>query len=219
MKVYKFKPRSNEWLKARSTNITATEVATLFGLDQYKTANKVLKDKLNPPALKDNVYMRAGRLFEGAVFIALQEHGIDAKPADYDHTVFIVDEEHRVAASLDGKCMHNDSKYIVEAKTTRIDKFKSWYEQPPLEYMLQVHTQLTVSGIDSGILACLGLDYPDYPLIAYQVYSDDTISNLIKQEAKRFWDCHAEGKAFTINKEHKAYILDNIYSTAHLIIQ
>ncbi len=217
MKVLKFEPKSEEWLATRRRYITGTEICSLFGLDHYKSATKVLEEKLTPKPFIDNSAMRRGRILEPGVMIALNEIGIPAKAVDYEQIVMVVDDEAGLSASLDGKAEIEGGFHLVECKTTRIDLFQKWYTEPPLKYLMQVQTQLYVCRKSSCILACLGADLETFPLIVYQVQSNEGIQELIKEEAKRFWQSYKDGIKYKVKSEHKEYIKNNILTGISLI--
>lgn len=216
-----FTPQSQEWLDARTQYITGTEIASVFGLDAWKSWKKMLKDKLLPPEKIDNPAMRAGRLLEPSVFVALNEVGIPAVPAHQTKVVMAIDEESMISASMDGKMSTKEGFYIIECKSTKMDKFNDWYERVPLKYSLQVQTQMLVSGVDKALIACLGGLYPDLPLIVYEVRPDFKLHDIMRSECKRIWEAFKldyNNPKFTVDKNHKEYILKNIDSFNTLIV-
>lgn len=291
MEIFKFKPKSAEWLEKRSKYITATEVCSLFGMDKYKNASKLKKlksgedefedfkieyevGKDNRDGVKFYVYinsstsndllvyvdnklqefekdytiqgkislekpdtcyiifnlavsigskviirtqaMKKGRLLEPLVFVHLTELGLDAKPVDYEHVVMAVDDENGLAASLDGKVQTETGFYLVEAKSTRPDLFEKWYDAPPIKYLMQVQTQLAVTNTTSAILACV--DSSDIlRFIAYEVTAHKETQDLIKKEAKRFWECFRSNKAFKVDSSIKDKIKSDVIQQVRLI--
>ena len=206
-----FKAGSIEWLDARTHYVTGTEMSCLFGLDSYKSAAKVLKDKITPPTKIDNQYMRAGRLLEPGVFIALTEIGIPTKAAMMDHVVMHTNEEARISASLDGIATIKGKDYIVEAKTTGESKFEAWEDNPPIGYLVQVQTQLECTNTDTAILACLQSAMP-FPLTVWKVSRNKEIGNLIVETAARFWQNYKDECRFVVNKRDKLFIEENIFT-------
>lgn len=215
-KLFKFQPKSAEWLSKRRENVTATEVCSLFGMDKYKSSNQLLKDKLEPKKLEDNIYMKKGRLLEPSVFIHLQEIGLPAKPADYEQVVMLIDEEHRLAASLDGKMKTDEGNFLVECKSTKGSLFPNWSDRPPVKYLMQVQTQLAVANVQEAILACMNADNI-LQLIVYKVSSNPEIQEMIRKESKRFWDCHEKNELFVYNPEYREFIEGEIFNGNELI--
>lgn len=205
-----FKAGSVEWLDARTHYVTGTEMQALFGLDKYKSPAKVLKDKITPPVKVDNQYMRAGRLLEPGVFIALTEIGIPTRAAMMDHVVMHTDEVARISASLDGIATIKGKEYIVEAKTTGASKFEAWDTAPPIGYLVQVQTQLLCTNNETAILACLQSEMP-FPLTVWKVSRNTEIGNLIVETATRFWQNYKDECRFVVNKQHKLRIEEIIF--------
>lgn len=216
MQEFKFKPKSDEWLKKRSNYVTATEVASLIGLDPYKSSNKLLQDKINPTRLPDNPAMKKGRLLEPSVFIALQEIGIDARPADYENVVMLTDDDNQLAATLDGRLKTDKADYVVECKTTKGELFPKWRINPPLKYLLQVQTQLHVAQLDSAVLACLNSDNI-LELIVYRVEKLPEVQSIIAQESRRFWNCYKSEESFKVNKDFKKSVEIQIFNKLKLV--
>jgi putative phage-type endonuclease len=218
MPIKTFIPRSNEWLEARQSYVTGTEVAALLGLDKYKSWKKIKANKLEYSSVMDNDYMRAGRILEPGVLIALNEAGIDARPAHDTQTVFAYDENYRLSASLDGKgrCPNNGF-YIVECKTTQPTKFDAWYEGVPLNYFLQVQVQLLLSDVDIAVLACMSTNFP-FPLVAWEVVKDETTCNYLIDASKRFWTAVESGEDFIVDKVAKEYVKETYLTFCKKII-
>lgn len=215
--IHRFKNGSSEWLDLRTKYVTGTEVASLFGFNPNLSSARVLKDKISPPVRIDNQWMRAGRLLEPAVFIALNEIGIPAvAAAPTGEVVFITHDESRIGASMDGKLNSDQGFFIVEAKTTKRDKFVTWVENPPLNYVLQVQTQMLVAGVEQSLLACLCYELP-FPLIVYQIKANKDIQQLITHNVTRFWDCYKEDIKFEVNKDDKEQVKSLIYQDVESI--
>lgn len=207
MATHRFIPQSQKWKDARLNCVTATEIASLFGLNPNKSANMVSKDKKEPPVHRDNIYMKIGRYLEPSVFIAMAEHGMPAEPADPKHVVFITHDEYPIGASMDGKMSVEEGFYIVEAKTTiNPNKFNEWKNLPPIGYWLQLQTQLLVAKQTKGLLACLFHGLP-MPLVVYEIQANKELHQLIEFTVNIFWDCHKSGNKYTVNKDVKARIL------------
>jgi putative phage-type endonuclease len=215
MKKLKFKNGSPEWLRIRMAHVTATDIASLFGLNPYKSANKVYKSKLVPEPAIDNIYMREGRIYEPAVFQALYMEGIEAEQPGNGEVLMMIHDDCKLSASLDGTVIKDGKMYVVEAKTTR-GKIMSWYEQAPPYYVLQVYAQITVTGYSGGLLACLGLDSPS-PLIVYYIKPNEEIQALMVEEVNRFWECIKENKEFKVKPAYKAIIQKQLYNNITLI--
>lgn len=151
---------SNEWLELRKKSITATDIATIMGVNPYKTPYELWQEKVGlrePEA--ENDAMRRGKSLEP---IALEYFcTINAKhyePAVVVHTYYPL-----FMASLDGICDNGLS--IVEIKCMG----KSNHEEAmsgivkPL-YMYQMQWQMFVAGL------------PECDYFVYSEESNNTIS-------------------------------------------
>src|SRR5690606_39097283 len=104
-----FKQGSKDWLNARSKVITGTEISTLFGLNKHLSVPKLLKQKYENIKLEDNEFLRAGRILEPGIIIALNEIGIKAKSAAPTGKVkFIIHTSGLLGSSLDAVLKHKD---------------------------------------------------------------------------------------------------------------
>jgi len=198
-----FYPQSTQWLNERSKNITATEIGALLGIDKYKSPAKILREKLAPTRLADNQWMRAGRLLEPSVFIALNEIGIKSEAAELGNVVMYINEDIRLSCTLDGVGKDADgTNFIVEAKSTNSKAFLNWSECPPLNYIAQAQVQILLTGYSVGLLACLEANFP-FPLIVYSVSPNDELTEIIQSQVKKFWTCYETNVTFKVDKEIK----------------
>lgn len=215
IKQYKFKPQSNEWKNKRAEIITATEAASFFALNPYRSAAKVIKSKYEPDIVQDNVYMRAGRILESGVFVALNELGVPAKPADYENVVMYVDETNKIGCTLDGVMNVKEGKYVVECKTTSEEKFSMWSEQPPLNYLVQTLIQIELAKTDRGLLACMGLKVPELPIIVYEIEPRPELYQLLIEMVNFSFNKHKKQERLVIStvfKEKALQIMDGCYN-------
>jgi len=212
-KEYFFQAQSPEWFKVRSKCITGTEVASLFAFNQYKSAVKLQEEKTSGKSDKidDNVFMRAGRLFESSVLVALDEIGIHCEPAA-PHKQVSVFQKGKRSVSLDA--INRDQKYLVECKTTiSPSKFQKWEDKDlSIPYLLQVHSGLDIIGYDYGYLACLGIFDP-FPLQVFKVAHNKELSKIIVDTIDRFWDNISNGEKYKVNQADKKRVLELLPST------
>lgn len=205
--THKFVPGSQDWHDIRAIHITATDMASLFGLNPNKSANRVMKEKREAYSIPDNLFMKVGRYLEPSVFIAMKENGMPAEAADPKLVVFVSNEEYRIGASMDGKMVVTEGFFIVEAKTTfNREKFMEWREKPPIPYWIQLQTQLLVCAAKKGLLACLYHGLP-MPLVVYENTEHHELHNLMKEAAIRFWHCFDNDLEYKVDKDVKQRVL------------
>ena len=150
IKDIEFKAQSSEWLDFRKKYITGTEIASLFGLNPYKSANDLALEKTAGVEFPftDNSFVKIGRVYEDAIIN--QVGGIAA--GDKGNVKLYYDEEVGISCTLDGiyqdvplecKCMYYNS-FVNKHKGT----------MPP-HYMLQLITQMHMLGKDVGYFGVL----------------------------------------------------------------
>ena len=215
-KIFKFKPQSPEWLNARRQCVTATEVASLFGLNKHKGVKQLVKDKMYS-TLINGPFLRLGRIMESAVLAAFHEDlAINAKPMDAEYVVFARLNDVKVAATPDGKFEHDGLKGLIECKTTQPHKFVEWETNIPSHYLLQVHTQLLCMNESIALIGCLEMGMP-FSFIVWSVERDLEIDYLIKHEVNRFWECFDNKEDFAVNKDLKADMVRLMENSIHRV--
>lgn len=221
--IHNFKPQSTEWLAARLKYVTATEAASLFELGN-KSVSKLMEEKLLPPTPIKNEFMTIGIILECAVLESFKVRmGVDVQPAHPTDTVFMTHNTHRLSATPDGKLEHEGKFYIVEAKTAgskcperAMTNVLKWKDQCPINYMIQVQTQMAVTGIDQALIGVMGYNYP-LPFIVYKLDRSEEITQMLFEEADRFWDCLENDKMFEINKQYKRKLKKLLDSHSELV--
>lgn len=172
---------SSEWLELRKKSITATDIATIMGVNPYKTPYQLWQEKLGlKESDAENDAMRRGKSLEP---IALESFCI-LKRQDYKSAVVVDDVYTWAMASLDGysqttgriceiKCM---GKANHEEAMNGIVK--------PL-YMYQMHWQMFVT----ELFEC---DYFVYSEDSHNIISVKRDQHLINQmipAAEKFLEC------------------------------
>lgn len=197
MKPVIIKPASHEdWLKARSEGIGASEIGAVVGLSPWETPFSLwLKKTGQVPPVEENEAMRLGHLLEGVVVQLWEQNtegrAIKASAAD----IIYQDREHpwrkctpdRIVyeIGLDGK----RSKALLEAKTTimTVDP-----ENIPTHWLAQVQYQMHITGIHICFLCWLVSGrYFGYSRIEY----DREFAEWLVSEADKFYtECVVGGK-------------------------
>lgn len=131
----------DEWIAARKTGVTATQVAKAGTPAGFKS--EVAKIAA-PVTIADNAYMKFGRDNERWLALALKsEFGV--LPNDW----LIAGETRWHLATPDG--LSPDHATICEIKTTGKD-WGSW-AKVPADYKRQVHWQMHVTGAERAVFA------------------------------------------------------------------
>lgn len=131
----------DDWIEARESGITATQVAKASTPAGYKETRESL---LDPQPIPDNEYMRFGRDQEGPISIWVKDwFGVMPNEWLIAHS----DYRHHLATP-DGLSL--DHSLISEIKTTG----KDWDEDKiPIAYRRQVQWQLHVTGAERCLFA------------------------------------------------------------------
>lgn len=188
----------NEWLKWRLGDITASDVAALFGLSPFKTALGVWAEKTgNAPAIHETMLMRRGRWLEPAVLEALRE----TYPSNLVEklNVYLRDSELRLGATPDA-WMTGQGGRLIECKVISRPVFDAWPLDedggtlPPIYYALQTLTGAMLAGASAAMLACLVIDTYSADLVIFHVERDERAEQNIREGVAAFWELTALGE-------------------------
>lgn len=203
-----FEVGSLDWLEARCKNVTATEVSSLFGLNRYKSAKALVKDKKEPKKIW-SPHIRRGRILEPAVAQACTEDlDWDVKLYGGSKNVsFFQHPEVALSATPDAMQISADGEILalIELKTANEARIEDWDFGPPDYYALQVHAQMMCTGINKAYIACLGAFDP-FPLIVYEIVKSDLIQNKIKNSVVKFWEMYYNNLEYSVDKLDKKEI-------------
>lgn len=195
----------------RLSNITATDMATLFGLNPYESPSKLLDKKLNPVPI-ESIHLRRGKLREPSV---LEAFNLDVNMRSVRHEgPAIKMEGHRIAATPDAYT--SDGQGVIEAKSVMSHNFVKWYDNPPYYYIMQVFTQLMVTDLSVGYIGALEEADPKESLfrfIVWKVERNTEAEDLIKQEVDRFWTSVEKKKVYKVSSVHKKTMSGLIYKS------
>lgn len=149
------------WLALRAGDVTASDVAAVLGVDDYRTPARVYAEKtgaIAPP--DDNTLMRRGRWFEAAAVAALGEERPtwDVKRAG----VYLRAPALGIGATPDAVATRPDRAGfgIVQIKVVAEPVFREKWcggdiERPPLGYQLQTITEGRLAKADWTCVAAL----------------------------------------------------------------
>lgn len=199
------------WLEARKKIVTATEMPCVLGLDKYKSAEKMFRDK-GGGTFFGNAYTTIGQLLEPVV-VSATNLMLNTDFQLYDqqaHKVMYINDDIGMGATPDAYSKSLDC--LLECKTTLPHNYRMWHDHPPVKYLVQLHTQMICTGIDVGYLSIMSTNLAqsspvlDMPLSVHKVYANDLISDYIKSEVVRFWETKSEGKVFRSRKKDSELI-------------
>lgn len=200
----------------RLRNITATEMATLLGLNPYDSPAKLIDRKKNPVDISNN-HTRRGKLKEPSVLEAfLLDGGIETERHLGGTLVHPV---HRIAATPDAFIKGRNE--VVECKTTLSSSFKKWYKAIPTYYHVQVITQMMVTESEVGYIGALeegDPTYCEYLFAAWKVSTVPRMYEIIAEEVDRFWTMWDTDTLFRVSSHKKKEMLSLMEGSSSLII-
>ena len=215
--IFKFKAGDPQWLELRCKYITATESASLFGLNSYMSANQVYQQKHTKDKLA-NRFLRDGKILESAVLQAIREdHGwwVEGLGGTDGNTVYTLNHA-PISATPDA--FRWDDPSIVECKTTSLESFdKNWRTgNPPLRYVAQVQVQMMVTGMLKGFLCCIAAT-PDIPLAVYQIDYCPMFTSRLVELVEEYGLIHANGGTIRVRSEDKRLGLECLSRSVNLV--
>lgn len=182
-----------QWLSLREQDVTASDVAALFGLHPYRTLLQVYMSKSGTWDQGENASMRRGRLLEPGVAIAVEDERPDWKLEKAN--LYLRDPVARIGATPDYFIEGSQrGRGILECKTAAPEVFeRDWQGGAPQGYVLQTLTQMMLADAAFGVIACL-VDNRAKDLFMYDVPRHPKAEALIVQKVAQFWATHAAGR-------------------------
>lgn len=175
-----------QWLGLRKNDVTASEIAALFGCHQYRTVLDVFASKTGGDADQgDNPAMRRGRLMEPAVALAVAEARPDwriVKVTDYYRDTIA-----RLGATPDYR-IEGDPRGVgmLEIKTVAPDQFEKWEGSAPLAYTLQTLVQMMLTKASFGVLGVMVMNRA-LDLHLFDVPRHPAAEERIQDKCAEFW--------------------------------
>ena len=200
-----FKEQSQEWLDFRKTLITGTDIPSLFGMNPYKSANKLKKEKFegHEDVFHGNLHTRRGNLLEPAHVTALRHEGFDADlAAPFGYVKYVLHEGGMFGCSMDNIIRDGETVIPVESKTPGDKKWRELGKKGAKRaYYLQAYTQSLSMNAPYSLLTILHPVDP-FNIVVYKIDRSEEIDKLIMDTVVRF------------SKEKMEYITDKKDSAA-----
>lgn len=187
-----------DWLTLRQQDITASDVAALFGLSKFTSALALYAEKTGTGKPRgDTPAMRAGRIMEAAIAAAVQEEKPDWQIEKA--TKFYRDPAARIGCTPDYvRLVPNTNgmldKWPIECKFVQPKIFEEdWRDGPPLMYVLQTLVQVYLLNAPQGYIAVM-LDNRAKDVFIYDVPRNDEAWSKIVARVAKFWQDVKDGK-------------------------
>lgn len=173
------------WLKLRNSGIGGSDIASIMGLNPWKSAYALYCEKaglVEPEDLSDNEYVYWGNVHEPAIakrFCELTGKKVKrwGTVAREDYPWMLADFDRLIVGEDVG----------LECKTASAYKKEEWEgDNLPDSYYCQIQWYMAVSGFKEWWIACLlGGNHFEYKLVPR---NDIFIEDMVTQ-AEKFWDC------------------------------
>jgi len=140
------------WLKLKETTIGSSEIATVCGLNKYKSPLELWAEKTGKvPPFEGNDATFLGTVMEHPIALFFERKtGIGIDKAD---CMYQSDQYEWATASPDYWIIENGEKGILECKNKAAYQAKYWDGEIPFPEQLQVQWQLGITGLKFGYLA------------------------------------------------------------------
>lgn len=177
-----------EWLEWRRKGVTGTDVAAIFGMNQYKSAYQCYQDKLGLlPEIEDNNRMRLGRDMEDIVAQWFSEETgfkVENRHAIYQHSKY-----KWMLANIDRWIV--GEKAVLECKTAMyMFQKEKWGEtgsdQVPDDYLFQVYHYMIVFGVRKAYLAVIFTDTKEFR--HYEFNLNESLAETIINKTNDFFN-------------------------------
>ena len=172
-------PRA-EWLTARRTGITATDVVALAGLDPYRSAHDVWLDKRGRPDDEPGEAAHWGSLLEGPV----AEEWAHRTGAKIRRVGLLRHHQHGHHMATCDRLVVGGRHEVLEVKVRSAFVAAQWESGVPDKVVAQVQWQLHVTGLETAHVAAL---IGGQRLATFEVARDQDIINYLSDLADEAW--------------------------------
>lgn len=205
---------ADEWLEWRRRDVTASDVAAVFGLHPYKTPLELWAEKsgLLPPKETTGV-MRRGLILEPAVAAAVAIERPDWKLSKCLH--YFSDTDCRVGSTpdywIDGDPR---GRGVLQCKTASPQVFETQFEndRPPFWITLQTATDAMVPDVAFGVVGVLLIDSWSEPLLKiYDVPRNAEAEARVRAGVLEFWNKVESGEQPAVDYDRDSALLSAMY--------
>lgn len=179
------------WLAARQNVIGASEAAAVCGLDPYCSAYALWAEK---SGLVTDEREGDGDISEAAYWGNIleplianryaEETGLDL--LDHGRHTLIHGEHPHLVATLDREILAPAAHGVLEIKAPGFLMRDTWADGPPERHVIQLQSQLSVTGHSWGAIAAL-IGGQDFRI--YRVERDQELIDLILERIDEFMEC------------------------------
>lgn len=175
------------WLKNRAEDVTASNLASLFG-HGYNSCNAYKKSfgeeykELTGPDIMRGKILEPACLMAAEMFIGLKQ-----VPMTHGETWYYRHPDIRIGATPDFFALHDDELILIECKAPKARSFERWLEKAPLYYVIQMQAQMMCTGLTKGILVALTIENDHAKFCSYLVSLNEEFCAMVETEVEKFW--------------------------------
>jgi predicted phage-related endonuclease len=208
------------WLEWRSHDVTASDVAALFGVHPYgKTRLSLWADKRGlTEGLADSAVLQRGRWGEAAVLEMLADERPDwhiRRPK-----VYLRDRAIRLGGTPDAEAVdpERDGLGVIQTKTVAQSVYeREWINgAPPLGHQLQTLTEMLLANASWGVVAALVLERYAWTPVIFDMQRNEAAEQRIRGGVVQFWNDFDADLMPVLDPEHDAETVRAIYPRAEI---
>jgi predicted phage-related endonuclease len=210
-----------QWLAWRMSDVTASDVAALFGCHPYgKTRLSLWAEKsgLLGEGMSDNDVLRRGRWAEGAIVEMLRDERPDWEVGRAK--VYLRDPSIRWGATPDATANDpsRDGLGILQFKAVSESVYaREWTGGvPPLGHQLQTLSEMMLAGASWGAVVALVLERYAWTPVIFDMQRNEAAEARIRAGVVQFWNDFDAGLMPTLDPENDAETVRAIYPRAEI---
>lgn len=213
-----------EWKSIRGKYITASEVASLVGHNDFTSAAQLKRDKLEGSSFHGNAATLLGQILEPIV-VQIVNHVLK-RTTEQDKFV-LYEELEKGKAFFTRGCLGAtpdavNGSVLLECKTTKPAKFIKYSIFPPLNYLCQLQCQMYCTNtldthIEEGYLGIMSTNMTQNssefvaPLVLYKVKYCEALGVIFDEEAERLMNSTDPFRVTTgLKKKTEVLLMSNI---------
>lgn len=178
----------DEWLKLRQKGIGGSDAAAACGLNPWKSKAQLFFEKTGQVNgdLKDNEILRQGRDLED--YVAKRFCEATGKKVRRNNFMMVDEKYPFLLADIDREVVGENA--ILECKTTSPFAKNKWDDGAiPINYELQCHHYMMVTGAEKCYIACL-IFSTDF--IIREIPRDEEVIEMLKAQEIDFWENYVQ---------------------------
>ncbi len=179
-----------EWLAERNRGIGGSDIATILGLNKWKSPLQLFLEKTGKVVaedLSDKEVIYWGNVLEDVVAKEFERR--TGKKVRKRHVMFCDDKYPYMRANVDREVVGENA--VLECKTTDKRNADQWVDdQVPANYILQCQWYMMIRGYEKAYIACL---IGGNQFVFKEIERDEELIEIIKGKAVEFWETNVLG--------------------------